>query len=184
MPKLRNHTQKTRRNKQKKKTRKHKLSANHRTATATATAKETPQEPVIKTYSSSYASNMLFDGKNLVVDTKINDRPTEHKVFTIRNLRKENPLGADLITTYLNGNVPETLKNPSTDASPHIHIRPVLTSLSDLGLNRREAANYNHEPSNMNSMRELQLDINDIGNNERFPINQLPIIPSPKTTIM
>jgi hypothetical protein len=180
MPKLRNDAKKTRRNKQnkKKKTRKHKLSANHRSAAA----KETPQEPAaINTYSSSYASNM----RNIVVDTKINDQPIEHKVFTIRNLRKENPLGADLIITYLNGNVPETLQNPSTDTLPHIHIQPVLTSLSDLGLNHREAAINNHEPSsNINSIHELQLDIHDIGNNERFPINQLPVIPSPKTTIM
>jgi hypothetical protein len=179
MPKLRNDAKKTRRNKQnkKKKTRKHKLSANHRSAAA----KETPQEPAaINTYSSSYASNM----RN-IVDTKINDQPIEHKVFTIRNLRKENPLGADLIITYLNGNVPETLQNPSTDTLPHIHIQPVLTSLSDLGLNHREAAINNHEPSsNINSIHELQLNIHDIGNNERFPINQLPIIPSPKTTIM
>lgn len=120
---------------------------------------------------SSYASSMIYDGKQLIVDTKINDQPTEHKIYTIRDLRKHNPLGAELVTKYLKRRIPRSLKRPIF--TPHIHIQPVLP---DLGLNDNI---YQHNyvtdyPKEYNSDNGVQLEIID-NNHNLSPINELPI---------
>lgn len=127
--------------------------------------------PITEEHSSSYASSMIYDGKQLIVDTKINDQPTEHKIYTIRDLRKHNPLGAELVTKYLKRRIPRSLKRPIV--TPHIHIQPVLP---DLGLNDNI---YQHNyvtdyPKEYNSNNGVQLEIID-NNHNLSPINELPI---------
>ena len=49
---------------------------------------QTPQpqpqtQPRIIEKHSSFASNTTFDGEHLIIDTKINDQPLDHRVYSI-----------------------------------------------------------------------------------------------------
>lgn len=127
------------------------------------------QSPQIIEKHSSYASNTTFDGENLIIDTKINDQPVDHQVFTFRELRKTNPLGATLVKDYLKGRIPKTLKRPAPDMLlPHIRINPVLPNL---GLNGRRDQDRESDG--------IRLDIRD-NNGELAPMNELPLSSSNK----
>lgn len=131
-----------------------------------------PQPQIIEKHS-SYASSTAFDGKHLIIDTQINDQPVDHQVFTFRELRKTNPLGASLVKKYLKGRIPKTLKRPAPEMLiPHIHINPVLPNL---GLNghrgRQVQALAQAQGREDNGVR---LEIRD-NNGELAPINELPL---------
>jgi hypothetical protein len=128
-----------------------------------------PQPPRIIEKHSSYASNTTFDGENLIIDTQINDQPVDHQVFTFRELRKTNPLGASLVKDYLKGRIPKTLKRPAPDMLlPHIRINPVLPNL---GLNGRRDQDRESDG--------IRLYIRD-NNGELAPMNELPLSSSNK----
>lgn len=129
-----------------------------------------PQPPRIIEKHSSYASNTTFDGEHLIVDTQINDQPVDHRVYTFRELRKTNPLGASLVKEYLKGRIPKTLKRQAPDILlPHIHITPVLPNL---GLNSRR----DRDRGRVRDREEdgIRLNIRD-NNGELTPINELPL---------
>jgi hypothetical protein len=138
--------------------------------------------------SSSYASNMLFDGNKMTIDTQINGQPVEHKEYTLRDIRKNNPLGAELIKQYLKNKVPRTLKRPPVNTQ--IYIRPVLSSFSDLGLNNNNNNNNNqidhdHDDQDQKDIiykilptdENIRLRISDIDSdpNNSHLINELPM---------
>lgn len=133
-----------------------------------------PQPPRIIEKHSSYASNTTFDGEHLIVDTQINDQPVDHRVYTFRELRKTNPLGASLVKEYLKGRIPKTLKRQAPDILlPHIHINPVLPNL---GLNSRQGR---WDQDRAREDDGIRLDIRD-NNGELAPINELPLSSSNK----
>jgi hypothetical protein len=133
----------------------------------------TPLHYPITEQHNSYASSMIYDGNHLIVDTKINDQPTEHKIYTMRDLRKHNALGAELVTKYLRRRIPRSLRRPIV--TPHIHIQPVLP---DLGLNDNNIYQHNYVtdyPNEYNNNNNgVQLEIID-NNRNLSPINELPI---------
>lgn len=80
-----------------------------------------------------YYSKMTYDGNTLSVESKKNNEPVKRKKYTLKQLRREIPLAADLINKYLDGKVPSALHN-----NPHppnsVSIYPVLPNPVDLGL--------------------------------------------------
>ena len=131
---------------------------------------QTQTQPQIIEKHSSYASSTAFDGKHLIIDTQINDQPVDHRVYTFRELRKTNPLGASLVKEYLKGRIPKTLKRPAPEMLiPHIHINPVLPNLGLNGHRDRQAQAQGREDDG------VRLDIRD-NNGELAPINELPLL--------
>jgi hypothetical protein len=139
-----------------------------------------PQPPRIIEKHSSYASSTAFDGKHLIIDTQINDQPVDHQVFTFRELRKTNPLGASLVKEYLKGRIPKTLKRPAPEMLiPHIHINPVLPNLGLNGHQGRQVQAQGPVQAQAQAPgREdngVRLEIRD-NNGELAPINELPLL--------
>lgn len=125
-----------------------------------------PQPRIIEKHS-SFASNTTFDGEHLIIDTKINDQPLDHRVYSIYELRKTNPLAASLVKEYLKGRIPKTLKRPAPDMLlPHIRINPVLPNL---GLNAAQDQDRDDDDGG-----GIRLDIRD-NNGELAPMNELPL---------
>jgi hypothetical protein len=182
--------------KTKKETRKVRTQKNKKVSTKTtteppATNDRQTEHPYTESYmsssrSSSYASNMLFDGNKMTIDTQINGQPVEHKEYTLRDIRKNNPLGAELIKQYLKNKVPRTLKRPPVNTQ--IYIRPVLSSFSDLGLNNNNNNNqidHDHDDQDQKDIiykilptdENIRLRISDIDSdpNNSHLINELPM---------
>jgi len=187
----------------KKETRKVRTQKNKKVSTKTtteppATNDRQTEHPYTESYmssSSSYASNMLFDGNKMTIDTQINGQPVEHKEYTLRDIRKNNPLGAELIKQYLKNKVPRTLKRPPVNTQ--IYIRPVLSSFSDLGLNNNNHIDHDHDDQDQKDAiykilptdENIRLRISDIDSdsNNSHLINELPMNnanpkPKPKHT--
>ncbi len=81
----------------------------------------------------SYHASMKYDGKVLSVESKKDNEPIRRKKYTLKQLRREIPIAAELINKYLDGKVPRSLHNHNHP--PHtVSIYPVLPNPVDLGL--------------------------------------------------
>jgi hypothetical protein len=80
-----------------------------------------------------YYSKMTYDGNILSVESQQDNQPIRRKKYTLKQLRREIPVAAELINKYLDGKVPRSLHNhrhpPDT-----VSIYPVLPNPVDLGL--------------------------------------------------
>ena len=78
-----------------------------------------------------YYTRMNYDGKTLSVESQQDNQPIRRKKYTLKQLRREIPVAAELINKYLDGKVPRSLhRHP-----PHaVSIYPVLPNPVDLGL--------------------------------------------------
>jgi len=80
-----------------------------------------------------YYSKMTYDGNILSVESKQNNQPIQRKKYTLKQLRREIPIAAELINKYLDGKVPRSLHHHNHP--PHaVSIYPVLPNPVDLGL--------------------------------------------------
>jgi len=77
-----------------------------------------------------YYTRMNYDGRILSVESKQDNQPIRRKKYTLKQLRREIPVAAELINKYLGGKVPRSLHNHSHAVS----IYPVLPNPVDLGL--------------------------------------------------
>jgi hypothetical protein len=77
-----------------------------------------------------YYTRMNYDGRILSVESKQDNTPIRRKKYTLKQLRREIPVAAELIEQYLGGKVPQSLHNHSHAVS----IYPVLPNPVDLGL--------------------------------------------------
>jgi hypothetical protein len=76
---------------------------------------------------------MKYDGKVLSVESKKDNEPIRRKKYTLKQLRREIPIAAELINKYLDGKVPRSLHKH--EYPPHtVSIYPVLPNPVDLGL--------------------------------------------------
>ncbi len=81
----------------------------------------------------SYHASMKYDGKVLSVESKKDNEPIRRKKYTLKQLRREIPIAAELINKYLDGKVPRSLHKHNHP--PHtVSIYPVLPNPVDLGL--------------------------------------------------
>ena len=83
--------------------------------------------------SHQYYSKMNYDGNTLSVESQQDNQPIQRKKYTLKQLRREIPVAAELINKYLDGKVPHSLHNHQHP--PHtVSIYPVLPNPVDLGL--------------------------------------------------
>ena len=78
-----------------------------------------------------YYSKMMFDGNTLVTESKKDNEPVKRHKYTLKQLRREIPLGEELIVKYLDGRIPKGLSRPVPIEVP---FHSALPSPSDLGL--------------------------------------------------
>ena len=78
-----------------------------------------------------YYSKMMFDGNTLVTESKKDNEPVKRRKYTLKQLRREIPLGEELIVKYLDGRIPKGLSRPVLNEVP---FHSALPSPSDLGL--------------------------------------------------
>lgn len=80
-----------------------------------------------------YYTRMNYDGRILSVESQEDNKPIRRKKYTLKQLRREIPVAAELINKYLDGKVPRSLHNHNHP--PHaVSIYPVLPNPVDLGL--------------------------------------------------
>ena len=60
----------------------------------------------------NYYSKMVFDGKTLRTESKQDDKPMKRRKYTLKDLEKEIPIGAELVKEYLDYKVPRGLEEP------------------------------------------------------------------------
>ena len=76
---------------------------------------------------------MNYDGNTLSVESQQDNQPIKRKKYTLKQLRREIPVAAELIKKYLGGEIPKGLHKREQfpeDAA----IYPVLPNPVDLGL--------------------------------------------------
>jgi len=95
--------------------------------------KNTRKKALTSSTRHQYYSKMEYDGETLSVESKQDNQPIKRKKYTLKQLRREIPMAAELINKYLDGKVPRSLhtyKYPQNTVS----IYPVLPNPVDLGL--------------------------------------------------
>jgi len=76
---------------------------------------------------------MTYDGDTLSVESQQDNQPIKRKKYTLKQLRREIPMAAELINKYLDGKVPRSLHNYKYPQNT-VSIYPVLPNPVDLGL--------------------------------------------------
>jgi hypothetical protein len=116
-------TQKTKRNRKIQKVNK----SRRRTTTSN---KEEMQQP-LKNETHSFYSKMMFDGKTMITESQKDDEPIKRRKYTLEDLEREIPIGAELIKDHLDRKVPRAIQYP---LPKEIEFKSVLPNPSDLGL--------------------------------------------------
>jgi hypothetical protein len=94
-----------------------------RTATTATTA---PSEEHHHFY-----SKMVFDGENMMTETQKDDEPVQRRLYTMKQLEREIPIGAELLRNENIHTVPPALQYP---IPRELGFRTVLPNPADLGL--------------------------------------------------
>ena len=101
--------------------------------TSTKAVREDGVIPPISREQHQYYTSMKYDGNTLSVESKQDNQPVRRKKYTLKQLRREIPVAAELINKYLDGKVPRSLHRHQYP--PHtVSIYPVLPNPVDLGL--------------------------------------------------
>ena len=78
-----------------------------------------------------YYSKMMFDGKNLTTESQKDDEPVQRRIYTMKQLEREIPIGAELLRNENIHSVPRGLQYP---IPRELGFRTVLPNPADLGL--------------------------------------------------
>ena len=101
-----------------------------RAAPAPASAAIAPA-PAIESH--SFKSSMTFDGNKLVTKSQKDNEPVKERIYTMKQLEQEIPIGKELIDAHLDGKMPQGLQDHNRR-----HMKPtfnnVLLHPADLGL--------------------------------------------------
>ena len=109
---------------QERETRKNRKS--RRRGKTSAAAAATPREEHHHFY-----SKMVFDGKNMMTETQKDNEPVQRRVYTMKQLEREIPIGAELLRNENIQTVPPALQYP---IPRELGFRNVLPNPADLGL--------------------------------------------------
>ena len=110
---------------QERETRKNRKSRRRGKTSATAAA-TTPREEHHHFY-----SKMVFDGKNMMTETQKDNEPVQRRVYTMKQLEREIPIGAELLRNENIQTGPPALQDP---IPRELGFRNVLPNPADLGL--------------------------------------------------
>jgi hypothetical protein len=127
---------------------------------------------------------MVFDGKTLRTESKQDDKPIKRRKYTLKDLEKEIPIGAELVKEYLDYKVPRELEEP---LPKNAVFQSVLPNPDDLGLMPPKIRTLKHRPRprsrhqrlRLRQEQPLQLIVNEKDANERLPhaINNIHDLP-------
>lgn len=92
--------------------------------------KEELRQP-IKDEIHSFYSKMMFDGKTMITESQKDDEPVKRRKYTLEDLEREIPIGAELIKDHLDRKVPRAIQYP---LPKEIEFKSVLPNPADLGL--------------------------------------------------
>lgn len=128
----------------------------------------------------NYYSKMVFDGKTLRTESKQDDKPIKRRKYTLKDLEKEIPIGAELVKEYLDYKVPRELEEPGPKNAV---FQSVLPNPDDLGLMPPKIRTRKHRPGHrhqrLRQEQPLQLIVNEKDANERLSpaINNIHDLP-------
>ena len=78
-----------------------------------------------------FYSKMVFDGKNVITESQKDHEPVQRRIYTMKQLEREIPIGAELLKKGNIHKVPKALQYP---IPKEIRFRSVLPNPADLGL--------------------------------------------------
>ena len=141
-------------------------------AAATATEEATPSEEHHHFY-----SKMVFDGKNITTESQQDDEPVQRRVYTMKQLEREIPIGAELLRNENIHTVPRALQFP---IPREVGFRTVLPNPADLGLiplsdTRRRRRKGSRSRRGHSSGRNMELIVRDADGDTGRNIFQLPV---------
>lgn len=154
------------------KTRRRTKTAERATAAA-ATEEATPSEEHHHFY-----SKMVFDGKNITTESQQDDEPVQRRVYTMKQLEREIPIGAELLRNENIHTVPRALQFP---IPREVGFRTVLPNPADLGLiplsdtRRRRRRKGSRSRRGDSSGRNMELIVRDADGDTGRNIFQLPV---------
>lgn len=121
-----------------------------------------------------YYSKMVFDGNTMITESQKDNEPVKRRKYTLEDLEREIPIGAELVKDHLDRKVPRAIQYPLPKG---IEFTSVLPSPDDLGLmppkqyvnhtrkNRRNRQLHRHHELNEDNEGEnLHLMIEENGN--------------------
>jgi hypothetical protein len=95
-----------------------------------SSSKEEVLQP-IKHETHSFYSKMMFDGKTMITESQKDNEPVKRRKYTLKDIEREIPIGAELIKNHLNRKVPRAIQYP---LPKEIEFKSVLPNPVDLGL--------------------------------------------------
>jgi hypothetical protein len=155
------------------KTRRRTKTAERAAAAAAATEEATPSEEHHHFY-----SKMVFDGKNITTESQQDDEPVQRRVYTMKQLEREIPIGAELLRNENIHTVPRALQFP---IPREVGFRTVLPNPADLGLiplsdtRRRLRRKGSRSRRGHSSGRNMELIVRDADGDTGRNIFQLPV---------
>lgn len=78
-----------------------------------------------------YYSKMFFDGNTMITESQKDNEPVKRRKYTLKQLEREIPIGAELIKEHLDHKVPPAIDYP---LPKEIEFKSVLPNPIDLGL--------------------------------------------------
>jgi hypothetical protein len=78
-----------------------------------------------------YYSKMFFDGNTMFTESQKDNEPVKRRKYTLKQLEREIPIGAELIKEHLDHKVPPAINYP---LPKEIEFKSVLPNPIDLGL--------------------------------------------------
>ena len=83
-------------------------------------------------------SSMTYDGDKLVTMFQKDNEPVKQRIYTMKQLEQELPIGKELIDLHLDGKMPQGIQEHHRNKHKHKHTTPmfhnVLVHPADLGL--------------------------------------------------
>jgi hypothetical protein len=98
--------------------------------------RDTPAPATAAVESHRLVSSMTYDGNTLVTRSQKDNEPVKQRIYTMKQLEQELPIGKELIDLHLDGKMPQGIqehhRNKHKHTTPMFH--NVLVHPADLGL--------------------------------------------------
>lgn len=117
-----------------------------RTRRRTKNTRRTPSRTRARTAPTHhFYSKTVFDGQNMITESKKDNEPVQRRIYTMKQLEREIPIGAELLKNENIHTVPKALQYP---IPREIGFKSVLPNPADLGLlpptMTRRASHHRH----------------------------------------
>ena len=79
-------------------------------------------EPITEQH--HFYSKMVYDGNTMLTESQKYNEPIQRRKYTLKQLEREIPIGAELIKTHLDHKVPLALNKQTNPKRNKVYIRP------------------------------------------------------------